>query len=170
MCRELSPASSRRDTGGVGGAGKEEVSRGEGMGEKEVTLIGGGAGVEEEGARGRAAVRPAESTCEGSHGDNLRREFLGITWSSYERLPTSCVRRAHWLVRRCTSAAACGAGGDGDVRRWVIRETRGHILNVLMNESCGMYSMNCRKAVALSEMMVLVRHLRGMCKLCRDVA
>ncbi len=57
------PASRRRDTGGVGGWGRAEQSRGGGIGEKEVTLIGGGGGVTEGGCRGREAVRPAERTC-----------------------------------------------------------------------------------------------------------
>lgn len=63
-----SSASSRRETGGVGGAGMEEVSRGGGMGEKDMALendimfMGGGGGVEEAGWRGREAVRPTERT------------------------------------------------------------------------------------------------------------
>lgn len=76
------PASSRRETGGVGGAGMEEVSRGGGMGENDMALendmmfMGGGGGVEEAGGRGRGAVRPTERTCmwlEGGGGGGAKR-------------------------------------------------------------------------------------------------
>lgn len=66
----------------------EEVSRGGGMGEKDMALendimfMGGGGGVEEAGWRGREAVRPTERTCMWLVGGGGSDALGGFTWSS----------------------------------------------------------------------------------------